>query len=129
MTSSLFAQSETELVEICTEIAKDATYLKDFKALLDAGTPPPVQRFTVVLQKDTKYRFSICSSKDYPGEGILQVYDNNRLIATTYNVATGKSVPVIDLNCLKTGPYHIFIQFKDGKPGLAVGILSFVEKL
>ena len=35
------AQSEAELVEICTMISDGATYLKDFKAKLEANPPAP----------------------------------------------------------------------------------------
>ncbi len=122
-----FAQTEDELVEICGMIAKDATYLKDFKIRLDAGDPPPLQRFSVILKKDIKYRFSVCNSKDLEGKVILELFDNNRLIATTYVIATGKDFPSIDFICTKTGAYHLSFKFKDGKPGLAVGLLSLVE--
>ena len=122
-----FAQTEDELVEICGMIAKDATYLKDFKIRLDAGDPPPLQRFSVILKKDIKYRFSVCNSKDLEGKVLLELFDNNRLIATTYVIATGKDFPSIDFICTKTGAYHLSFKFKDGKPGLAVGLLSLVE--
>ncbi|MFC2137886.1 hypothetical protein ACFLTE_06900 [Bacteroidota bacterium] len=122
------AQSQTELVEICTMMLNGATYLKDFPAQLEANPPQPA-KFSLILSKDTQYRLSMCASKDYPGEGVLQLYDNNRLLASTYNVATGKDYPFVDFRCQKTGVYHIFISFKEGKPGLAVGMLSFVKKL
>lgn len=124
-----FAQTEDELVEICGLIAKDATYLKDFKVRLDAGDPPPVQRFSVILKKDIKYRFSVCNSKDFEGKVVLDLYDNNRLLATTYIIASGKDYPTIDYVCTKTGAYHLSFKFKDGKQGLAVGLLSLVETL
>ncbi len=124
-----FAQTEDELVEICGVIAKEATYLKDFKIRLDAGDPPPLQRFSVILKKDIKYRFSVCNSKDQEGKVILELFDNNRLISTTYVIATGKDYPSIDFTCSKTGAYHLSFKFKDGKPGLAVGMLSLVETL
>jgi len=124
-----YAQTEDELVEICGMIAKEATYLKDFKIRLDAGDPPPLQRFSVILKKDIKYRFSVCNSKDQEGKVILELFDNNRLIATTYVIATGKDFPYIDFTCSKTGAYHLSFKFKDGKPGLAVGLLSLVETL
>jgi hypothetical protein len=129
ITAGLWAQSPSELIEICTNISQGATYLKDFQAKLDAGTPAPQAKYSIVLSKDTKYRFAICTSKDYPGEAVLQVFDNARLLATTYNIATGKDYPFVDFNCLSTGVYHIFISFKDGKPGMAVGMLLFVERL
>ena len=120
------AQSEEELVQICTMVAGDAEYLKDFRIKLDAGDPPPVQRFPILLKKYIKYRFTVCNSKDYEGKVILQLFDNNRQLATTYIVATGKDYPYIDWVCTKTGAYHLVYSFRDGKAGLAVGLLSMV---
>jgi len=82
-----------------------------------------------MLKKGNQYRFKVCNSKDYPGEAILQVYDSNRLMGTTYNVATGKSYDSIDIKCTKTGPYHIFLSYKEGEPGLSVAILYHVKVL
>ena len=124
-----FAQSEDDLVEICAMVAGDATFLKDFKIRLDAGDPPPTQRFSVILKKGIKYRFSVCNSNDFEGKVVLQLLDNNRLLATTYVVATGKDYPSIDYACTKTRAYHLFYSFRDGKPGLAVGLLSLVETM
>lgn len=126
---TVIAQTEDELVEICGLIAKDATYLKDFKIKLDAGDPPPIQRFSVILKKDIKYRFSVCNSKDFEGKVILELFDNNRLLAQTYVIASGKDYPCIDYACTKTGAYHLSFKFKEGKQGLAVGLLSMVEAL
>lgn len=127
--SNVKAQSEEELVQICGMIAKDATFLKDFRIKLDAGDPPPVQRIPVILKKDVKYRFTVCNSKDYEGKVMLQLYDNNRMLATTYVIASGKDYPSIDWVCTKTGAYHLFFTFRDGKAGLAVGLLSMVEMM
>ncbi|HPD94439.1 MAG: hypothetical protein H6537_03680 [Bacteroidales bacterium] len=123
------AQSEEELVQICGMVAGDATYLKDFRIKLDAGDPPPVQRFPILLKKDIKYRFSVCNSKEYEGKVVLQLFDNNRMLATTHIIATGKDYPYIDWVCTKTGAYHLFFTFQDGKEGMAVGLLSMVETL
>jgi hypothetical protein len=51
------------------------------------------------------------------------------LQGATYMESLGKDFPFFDFKCQKTGVYHIFIFFKDGKPGKAAGILSFVGKL
>jgi len=130
--NKLYAQSGQELVDICGMVAgDDATYLKDFQIKLEAAKPgeePPRAAHSVVLSKNTKYRFSVCNSKDYQGEAILQIYDNNRLLGTTYVVATGKSYPSVDFKCTQTSVYHIFITFKEGKQGMAVALLSFVER-
>ncbi|MCK5170237.1 MAG: hypothetical protein KAQ75_10185 [Bacteroidales bacterium] len=130
--NKLSAQSGQELVDICGMIAGEATYLKDFPIKLDAAKPgeePPRAAHSVVLSKNTKYRISICNSKDYSGEAIIQLYDSNRLLGTNYIVATGKSYPTFDFKCTKTGVYHIFVSFKEGEQGLAVTLLSFVKRL
>ena len=129
--SKLFAQSGQELVDICGMVAGDAMYLKDFQIKLDAANPgeePPTSRFSVVLSKNTEYLFSICNSNDYSGEAVLKLYDNNRLLATNHMVATGKTFQKVKFKCSSTGAYHIFITFKEGEQGLAVALLSFVER-
>jgi hypothetical protein len=129
--NKLFAQSGQELVDICGMVAGDATYLKDFQIKLEAAKPgeePPRAAHSLVLSKNTKYRFSVCNSKDFQGEAVLQLYDNNRLLGTNYIVATGKSYPSFDFKCTQTGVYHIFISFKEGQQGMAVALLSFVER-
>lgn len=126
------AQESSELVAQCAASAGDVTYLKDFGVKLDAGTPggkPPSAKFSMVLSKNTQYRFSICTAPNSDGEAILQLFDMNVLQGSTYISATGKEFPFFDFKCQKTGVYHVFISFKDGKAGEAVGILSFVKKL
>jgi hypothetical protein len=131
-TAKFYAQENVELVAQCAASAGDVTYLKDFIVKLDAGVPggnPPSAKFSMVLSKSTQYRFSICTAPDSDGEAILQLFDMNVLQGSTYISATGKEFPFFDFKCQKTGVYHVFISFKEGKPGEAVGILSFVKKL
>lgn len=132
-TKLVTAQSGQELIDICNMIAgDDATYLKDFQVKLDAaktGEELPTARFSIVLSKNTQYRFSLCNSKDYSGQAMLQLYDNNRLLGTNFVVATGKSYPSFDFKCTTTGVYHIFVTFREGEQGLALAMLSFVKKL
>jgi len=130
--SEIIAQDNVELVAQCAASAGNVTYLKDFIVKLDAGIPggkPPSAKFSMVLSKNTQYRFSICTAPDSEGEAILQLFDMNVLQGSTYISATGKEFPFFDFKCQKTGVYHVFISFKEGKPGEAVGILSFVKKL
>ncbi len=128
----LFSQDNMELVGQCAASAGDVTYLKDFPVKLDAGTPggkPPSAKFSLLLSKNTNYRFTICTAPDSEGEAMLQLFEMNNLIGSTYNATTGKDYPSFDFKCQVTGVYHIFISFKDGKAGDAVGILSFIERL
>ncbi|MEA3318306.1 MAG: hypothetical protein U9R54_10140 [Bacteroidota bacterium] len=126
------AQSGQELMDICGMIAGDATYLKDYEIKLEeakTGEEPPKAIFSFLLTKNMVYKFSICNSKDYPGKAIVSLYDNNRILGTSYQVATGKYYPSFNFKCSKTGVYHVFIRFKDGEQGLALTLLSLVEAL
>jgi hypothetical protein len=132
LTNGVFAQDNVELVAQCAASAGDVTYLKDFIVKLDPAIPggnPPSAKFSMVLSKNTQYRFSICTAPDSEGEAILQLFDMNVLMGSTYVSATGKDFPFFDFKCQKTGVYHVFISFKEGKAGESVGILSFVKKL
>ena len=123
------AQTEDELVEMCGMLAKGATYLKDFKIKLDAGDPQKEAKYSLVITKDKKYRFEVVKYKDLQGKVVLKLFENTRIIGTTYVIASGKDTPSFDLICQKTGVYHLKFYFKDGQSGLAVGTLSFVEKI
>jgi hypothetical protein len=127
------AQTGEELVNICNRMAtKDgAKYLKDFTVKLSAAPPgedAPRDKNSFMLRKNTQYRFTVCSSKDYSGRAIVKVYDSSKLLASNYVVATGKIHRTFEIKCQKTGAYHVFVEFEDGKEGLAVVILSFVQK-
>jgi len=126
------AQDNVQLVAQCAASAGNVTYLKDFDVKLDAGTPggkAPSAKYSMVLSKNTEYRFTICTSPNSEGEGVLQLWDMNLMLGTTFIPQTGKDYPSFNFKCQKTGVYHVFISFKEGKPGSAVGILSFVKKL
>jgi hypothetical protein len=129
---SVRAQDISQLTAQCAANAGDVMYLKDFIVKLDAGTPggaPPTARFALLLSKSVVYRFSICTAPNSEGEAVLQLFDMNTLLGSTFISATGKDFPYFDFKCQKTGVYHVFISFKEGKAGDGVGILSYVKKL
>jgi len=131
-TTLVQCQDMTELTSQCAASAGDVTYLKDFPVSLDAGAPggkPPTAQFSFLLSKNTAYRFSICTAADSEGEAVLELYELGKRIGTTYFESTGKEFPFFDLKVQSTGVYHLFISFKDGKPGQAVGIMSFIKRL
>lgn len=130
--TTAFGQDISQLTAQCAANAGDVMYLEDFVVKLDQGTPggaAPTQRFAMLLSKNIVYRFSICTAPNSEGEAVLQLYDMNTPIGSTYNPSTGKDFPSFDFKCQKTGVYHIFISFKDGKAGEGVGIMSYVKKL
>jgi len=129
--SRLNAQDISQLTAQCAAGAGDVMYLKDFVVKLDQGTPggaPPTARFALLLSKNVVYRFSICTAPNSEGEAVLQLLDENNLIGSTFISATGKDFPYFDFKCQKTGVYHVFISFKEGKEGEGVGIMSYVKK-
>lgn len=131
-TFSIYAQDISQLTAQCAANAGDVMYLKDFVVKLDAGTPggaPPTARFALLLSKSVVYRLSICTAPNSEGEAVLQLFDMNTLLGSTFISATGKDFPYFDFKCQKTGVYHVFISFKEGKAGEAVGVLSYVKKL
>lgn len=127
------AQTEAQKVEICSGTAgADATYQKDFVVELPAAQgdeKAPTAKYSLILQKDTKYRITICTDDDSPGKGFVQLLDTNTLLASSYNAQTGKEFKGFDIDIQKTGVYHIFVQFQEGKAGKSIVILSFIKKL
>lgn len=126
------AQCNQTLVTMCTgELGENTKYLRQYRAKLGKGTAEvkiPVARFSVLLSKGTHYRFKVCSAQDYEGEAILQLFDKEVKLASTYHAESKTNFMQFDFVCNKTAIYDIYISFKDGKPGCAVGILSMVMK-
>lgn len=119
-----------EIQDCAMNAGKDAVYLQDFKAdkpqyTADEKLIPT--KFTMLLKKNVRYRFTVCKSPSFAGKVVLKLYDESRLMGTTFNPATGKDYPGFDFACTKTGVYHLFIEFPDGTPGEAAAILSYVE--
>lgn len=127
------AQTEEQKVKICTNMAgSDATYLKDFLIDLPAvqgNEKRPTAKYSILLNKDTRYRFTLCTDDDSPGKGIVQLLDTNAQLASTFNPATGKEFKGFDIDIQKTGVYHVIISFHDGLAGKATVIMSLVKRL
>ena len=128
------AQCNQKLVYKCATNNGNAIYLRDFNAKLRKGSkdePPPVAKFSVVLNKGTQYRFNLCNPRGFEGRAVLKLYSANGYIAGTYNPAENQDYKSFDFYCRKTATYYVFISYKKGyepKKGCAVGILSFVGK-
>ncbi len=126
------AQTEAQRVDLCAKAAGDVTFMSDYVAQLagaEDGQRAPIYRKAVALRKGNRYRFTICTDEESSGEAILQLYDENKLMGSSFNPETGKDYQSFDFDCSKTAVYLIFISVKDGKQGSAVGILSHVKTL
>jgi hypothetical protein len=130
--NEIYAQDPQDFIRECAFSAgADATYLKDFIVKLEAAKPgnkPPVYRQSLALRKNVIYRFTICNATNSKGEGVLRVYDEANMILSTWYPESGKEFKSINFLCKKSGIYTVIINFKEGKAGEAVGILSYVDK-
>ncbi len=127
LTLSMVQGDRKERVQDCaSKSGEGAIYLKEFvvslpKAVKDQA--PPVYRQAVILRGNNIYRFNLCNDK---GVAIIRIYDSSNLLVSSYDTRTKKDYNPINFLCRKTSQYTIMINFKDGKAGEAVGIMSHV---
>jgi len=129
LTLSMMQSDRNERVQACAEKAGEgAIYLKEFVVSLpkgDKGETPPIYRQAVILRGNNVYRFNLCNDK---GQSIIRIYDSSNMVVSSYDTRTDRDFNPINFLCRKTGQYTIMINFKDGKAGEAVGIMSHVMK-
>ncbi len=125
-----YGQCGQDLVDDCASDLGNAVYLKEFSVQLDKAEknkPVPVRKISVALNKGVNYKFTICNAPEYEGQAIVQLYDNMRLLGSSFIPQTGKMYKEFMFACSKTGVYYLYISFKDGKEGCSATILSYVE--
>ena len=126
------AQTEAQRIDLCVKFAGDATYLSDYPvqlAVTSDGERAPIYKQTIALRKGNRYRFTICTDEESAGEAVLKLYNEGKMIGSSFNPETGKEYRSFDFDCNKFGYYVIMVSFKDGKNGSAIGILSHVKTL
>jgi hypothetical protein len=122
-----YSQCNATLVTSCTKnVSSEEVFLQQYRAKLGkaSSTDMPVARFSVLLTKGNIYRFNICSAMEFEGEGVLQLNDGERIVASTYHAKSRTDFKAFEFFCSKTAIYNIYISFLDGRQGCAVGILS-----
>jgi hypothetical protein len=129
LTLSMMQSDRKARVQACAEKAGEgAIYLKEFVVSLPKAVKnqaPPVYRQAVILRGNNIYRFNLCNDK---GQSIIRIYDSSNLVVSSYDTRTNKDHNPINFLCRKTGQYTIMINFKNGKAGESVGIMSHVLK-
>jgi len=129
LTLSMVQSDRKERVQACAEKAGEgAIYLKEFVVSLQKAAKdeaPPVYRQAVILRGNNVYRFNLCNDK---GQAIIRIYDSSNMVVSSYDTNTDRDFNPINFLCRKTGQYTIVMNFKDGKAGEAVGIMSHVMK-
>jgi hypothetical protein len=127
----LYGQTTDKLVSNCVMSAgPDAKYLKDFRIQLNKAPTIGELRYKtqMSLWKNTKYKFSQCTSEDSKGELILTIKDEaNKVVLSSFDPKTGKTYKSVELVCNKGGIYKLYYDFKDGQQGSGVGVVSMVK--
>ena len=124
-------QSSDPFVSKCVMNAgNDAKYLKDFRIQLGKAAAQNELRYkaNMSLWKNTKYRFTMCSTEESKGQLILSISDDaNKVVLSSYDKKTGKTYPFVDFVCNKSGIYQLRYDFTDGQQGSGVGVVSMVK--
>jgi hypothetical protein len=105
-------------------------YLKDFKVQLGEGISGSDFRYraNLSLWKNTRYRFTMCTSEDSKGRLILNIKDDlNRSILSSYDRKTETVYPYVEFVCNKSGIYRLFYDFTGNASGLGISIVSLVR--
>lgn len=127
------AQCKQQMVYKCATKGGNAIYLRDFNTKLnrvrsgkDDGT-----KWTVVLNKGTRYRFILCTPPGLEDQVVLTLFDGQHPEDENPWLKTSENRNVMDYICRRSGMYYVSIKWKEGygdKKSCAVGILSFVGK-
>lgn len=97
-----------------------STFLKDFKAdLNDYDTA----KYSLILSKNTHYRFHIIEEEHYKGNGLFTLYDDSVQIGST------GQFNYYDFKCQKTAIYHIFLINTSKTRYCGTGVLTFVKEI
>jgi hypothetical protein len=127
----LDGQATDNLVNTCVMNAgPNCKYLKDFRIQLAKAPSASELRYKtqMSLWKNTKYKFSLCTSEDSKGELILTIKnDANQVVLSSFDQKTGKTYKSIELTCNRSGIYTLNYDFKDGQQGSGVGVVSMVK--
>jgi hypothetical protein len=122
------AQCGEETYELAlAQAGKDVVLVRDFKVRLKEGNkrnPIPSSRFSVLMQKGLTYRFTLSKDKYSIVEPVLQLFDRNELLGSTYK--QGKDYDKFEYICARTGNYQVLISVLEGKAGCAIGLMSMV---
>jgi len=131
---SLFSNGQVTsdpFIKSCISSAgPSARYLKDF--IVKLGSDPSDSGFRykaeLLLRKNTRYRFTMCTAENSGGQLILNLRDNeNLLVLSSVNSTTGEIRSKIDFSCKKSGKYLVCYDFSGGKPGSGVGVVSVLK--
>ena len=129
----LYVPCDAELAEYAKNFVRDdddVTYLKHFAISLDKQSNDSIEvfsKFSLVLAKGVKYRLYIFDSKNYLGESVFELHDDEIKLGTSYVEKLNKNFPFSDFKCIKTGVYHMVVRPLENEALCSVAVLGYVE--
>jgi hypothetical protein len=125
-----YAQCDKTLVEkAALKAGKNTVLVRDFKVKLKEGSrrePVPSSRFTVLMQKDIMYRFTMVDAIENKGKSIMQLFDKSTLVKNSLDTESHQDSGSIQYVCSHTGDYQLIVTFVDGRAGCAAGIMTML---
>ena len=107
-----------------------AKYLKDFRIQLGQAASDSEFRYkaNMSLWKNTRYRFTMCTSDNSRGQLILNILDDSdKTVLSSRDTKTDVIYPFVDLICNKSGVYQIYFDFTEHQSGSGVTIVSMIQ--
>lgn len=125
--AEVFAQCNDKLLELAAARLERFNYSKDFKVRLKKakkGAQAPSHRVTVILNRGFRYKIYTTSAAEYKNKLVVDLYDSELKIASTWNSKDGKHYEAIEFECARTSAYFLNFYFDDAMEGCGVGILA-----
>ncbi len=132
------AQCKQQVVYACATDYGKSLYLRDFNTKLKKpkkGATLSGTKWSVVLNKGTRYRFKLCTQSGHKERIVLTLFDAKHPEQTPYvqtkTTSNPKTDNKFDFICTRTGTYYVSIRFKPGvaaRKSCAVGILFWISK-
>jgi hypothetical protein len=101
------------------------TYLRDYKVAFpeSRAKKPTTDEKNMVMNKGSRYRFSVAADPSKPGKPVIRIYDQHTEYITVDN---GAQSAVFDFMCNKTQVYYISVHFQNGQEGCCIMMLGLM---
>ncbi len=123
---SVSAQCDNSLRREAYKSIEGGTYLRDYKVTFPEtrAKKPTSDEKSIVMNKGSRYRFSVAADPTKPGKPIVRIFDQHTDYITVDN---GAQSAVFDFMCNKTQVYYISVHFQDGKEGCCIMMLGLMD--
>lgn len=125
---TLKSQCPDQSFESVSDKLQAYIYIKDFKVTFKevvSKKDPEFITYTVVLNKDIKYRFIIENAKGSDANLIFELFGERGIIVSSYDTITQKHYSILEYNCKKTGVHYFNLSVEGKKKGCGMLVYGF----